>query len=495
MPQYIYSKAGADAAFVPNTEAGRAALAASPELGAAYVDRATAGVVGDEWRLTLAGTQEGGLDGADSTPRITIQSWQSPHGPNVGGFGQGIRLDVMHRFAKNLIVWRVPEDPTLPFDASSNPLQDVLWMGAHYNHYYPENPADTTNVHGHWSIEVPRADGALISRFGLRFINWTTKQIGTDHAMIDTYAADLVIRAYNAIDTTKTGVLRVAAETATFANRDKIVEFANDPAGGLKRWQIKALAGGSDALAFVGWRDDTVASGYSHAIFDRLTGKTAFGRDTVYGNGQFTLEWDAQNAGFVARPKTSPGTNAGFAARMTAATDRALSAALDADSSARLVVFADGKMEWGPGGSSARDVNLYRTSADVLATDDSLRVAGQLRFGASGDATIEYEQTGRVKATKDFTVTENLRIGSGQAGSGVGVIGVGNAATQPSGTPSGGFILWSSGGAPKWKTAGGVVGSLYPVSPIASPTANAASLKVAVDAIIAALVDLGKVTA
>ncbi|MGW1892157.1 glycine-rich domain-containing protein [Streptomyces sp. NPDC002004] len=52
------------------------------------------------------------------------------------------------------------------------------------------------------------------------------------------------------------------------------------------------------------------------------------------------------------------------------------------DSFDRYRRYADGKQEWGSGGS-ARDTNLYRASADTLATDDSLVVGGSVTAGGN----------------------------------------------------------------------------------------------------------------
>ncbi|WP_424891793.1 hypothetical protein [Streptomyces sp. XH2] len=66
------------------------------------------------------------------------------------------------------------------------------------------------------------------------------------------------------------------------------------------------------------------------------------------------------------------------------------------DAVARLVVNADGKIEWGSGAAAA-DTNLYRSGADTLATDDALTVGGYTTlqgaqtngdFASLGDVTI-----------------------------------------------------------------------------------------------------------
>jgi len=46
------------------------------------------------------------------------------------------------------------------------------------------------------------------------------------------------------------------------------------------------------------------------------------------------------------------------------------------DANATFALLGDGTMRWGAGGASAYDVNLYRSAADLLRTDDSLQVGG-----------------------------------------------------------------------------------------------------------------------
>jgi hypothetical protein len=67
-----------------------------------------------------------------------------------------------------------------------------------------------------------------------------------------------------------------------------------------------------------------------------------------------------------------------------AAGDPALGLDVSGDTVYRLAVDSNGKHLWGPGGSTAGDVNLYRTSAGVLKTDQSLTVAGTFTAAISG---------------------------------------------------------------------------------------------------------------
>lgn len=65
-----------------------------------------------------------------------------------------------------------------------------------------------------------------------------------------------------------------------------------------------------------------------------------------------------------------------------AAGSRALSVKAGGEANERWWVDYDGKMQWGPGTAGA-DVNLYRSAADKLKTDDSLEVGGSV--AALGD--------------------------------------------------------------------------------------------------------------
>jgi hypothetical protein len=360
---------GSVAAVDPVASLSAALTTATATLSSATSSFAPiAGSVGPQFQLQIVGTAAGGLDTSDSTPRIRTVSWQSPHGPNVGGYGQTLRLDVMHPYAKNLIVWRMPQTPSLQYNASTNPLTDVVWMGAHYQHYDPANPTDPSPaVHGHWSVEVPKADGSLISRFEIRILNQSTLALGVDHTNTLTYASDFTIRAAG-IDATPCK-LRIAGDPTV----DKIMEFTGDPyQGSTKYWDLRVSSSDS-SFRILRWTADNAS--VTQLVIDRSSGQMASGRNAFHSGSQFALDWNASIHGFTALPSGSPGSNAGFAALMTATTDRGAQYQVSTDSVARLVIFADGKHEWGPGGSTSRDTNLYRKAADQLGTDDTLFMA------------------------------------------------------------------------------------------------------------------------
>lgn len=65
-----------------------------------------------------------------------------------------------------------------------------------------------------------------------------------------------------------------------------------------------------------------------------------------------------------------------------AAGSRALSVKAGGEANERWWIDYDGKMQWGPGTAGA-DVNLYRSAADTLKTDDNLTVVGNLTINGT----------------------------------------------------------------------------------------------------------------
>lgn len=70
------------------------------------------------------------------------------------------------------------------------------------------------------------------------------------------------------------------------------------------------------------------------------------------------------------------------------ASDTTWSSRVTGDTVNRYDVQADGKLQWGPGGSTSPDTNLYRSGTDVLKTDDTFLAAGGLKVG-SGAVEID----------------------------------------------------------------------------------------------------------
>lgn len=84
------------------------------------------------------------------------------------------------------------------------------------------------------------------------------------------------------------------------------------------------------------------------------------------------------------------------------------------DSNAGWSIDGDGKQQWGPGGGTALDTNLYRSAANILATDDSfaLNAAGaglKVKEGANATSGIATLVAGTV-VVNTTKVTANSRI-------------------------------------------------------------------------------------
>lgn len=80
------------------------------------------------------------------------------------------------------------------------------------------------------------------------------------------------------------------------------------------------------------------------------------------------------------------GSTASFAALNSAVGDDLLSGRITGDTVSRYLVNSDGETWWGPGGGTSQDVNLYRSAANTLATDDNFSVGENLIFGGTSAA-------------------------------------------------------------------------------------------------------------
>lgn len=344
--------------------------------------------------LDLLSSAAGGWDTSDSTSRLTVQSYQTN---GVNFFGEGIRLDLMNGQAKNMIAWRLPRNHPTYNDAST--LRSVTWMGAHY---YAQDQADLdnpTDVHGHWSIEVPDSNDQLRTRFEISYTD-QTGAIGVDKTRVQTANADLVV------DSSNDQVLRFTSG----AGQPKLIEFGNNEWGLLPRWKMgqngTAESGSNAGSDFVIQRfSDAGNSTGTPVRITRQFGRVILGGDDGSQSG---LDINRNSVGNALLIKTTANGATGYSHNPADATSRAVSVTIGAESTARFVVFADGKAEWGAG--STRDVNLYRHSTNVLGTDDA--------------------------------------------------VFLGNTSAPP--TPTGGGVLYVEGGALKFKGSSGTVTTIAP---------------------------------
>jgi hypothetical protein len=107
-------------------------------------------------------------------------------------------------------------------------------------------------------------------------------------------------------------------------------------------------------------------------------------------------------------------SSAPLAVMSTTSSANVISSRMTGDTSnSRWYVNADGQTNWGAGGGSAADTNLYRSAANTLTTDDSLSVGINLSVAGSGSVTGNLSVTGglSVGATTWTTYTPTVTNG------------------------------------------------------------------------------------
>lgn len=96
---------------------------------------------------------------------------------------------------------------------------------------------------------------------------------------------------------------------------------------------------------------------------------------------------------YLAAPGGSTGSMRAQLSSGTATGNRFLDLRGPSDANPRYIVDWDGNMQWG-GGTSGADVNLYRSAADTLKTDDKLVVGNGLQLGATAAVAVTASETG-----------------------------------------------------------------------------------------------------
>ncbi|GDY74121.1 hypothetical protein SAV31267_036060 [Streptomyces avermitilis] len=398
--------------------------------------------------LIIGSSYIGGDDdgtGTDSTGRLNLYSYQRA---NVGSFGENIRHFMMRSDAKTMQAFYIPVQTSNKkggYDATTrDPLstgvswKPVVWQGAHYE------ANDHGSVHGHWELEVADATGALQGRLEIPFIDQSklsnavdTTTIGIAWTNIRTNLADFSIRAQNITSGDYAGqntALRIGGNNTV--NKDVLLSISSDMQNSGRRWGFRAntdtesTGNAGTNFQLLRYADD--GSQLGTALFvQRADGQITTGSPAAKG-ARLALVWGTNAVqGFSAQPSSSPGAAAGFDAVMTATTDRAYQANVIGDANRRLVVFADGKTEWGDG-TATRDANLYRSAAGRLKTDTA------------------------------FSVGTNLLINTTSVGAGVGVLGIANATTVPTANPTSGGVLYVEAGALKYRGSSGTVTTIAP---------------------------------
>lgn len=365
--------------------------------------------------------------------RLRIESYQKQEDPgNNNKGGEVIWLDLVDPRAKAMITWRLPVDSSthkiLPLETEPTDAQmrSIVWAGAHY---YAQDQADDeapTDVHGHWSVEVPDAALALRTRFEILFVDPANNKIGIDNTIIRTLGADFIVNVSGG------NAMRVSSLT-----EDKDIAFSvfRDRNQSGRRWVLRTEgdAGGTSASANFRLMRAPSADGntlVTALYMQRSTGRMQLGGGTS-PNGTLHITEENTNVPLVRLEPSVSMTVPLIDLRAQATGDRFLSSRVVGDVLDRLAVLAGGRLEWGDG-TAARDTNLYRSAPDVLCTDDS------------------------------FRANRNLFVNTVSSGSGQGVIGIANATTVPSTNPTAGGALYVEGGALKYRGSSGTVTTIAP---------------------------------
>lgn len=372
---------------------GSLTVSAAGSTGSVPIGGTGALLTGLSLRSSYVGGDDDGASGHfDSTARIVLYSYQRA---NVRGYGETLRHFLMRSDAKAMEAWYGPASlynagTRDPVGSSWRPW---AWTGAHFE------ANDHGSVHGHWEIEVPDSSGALQGRLEVPFVDQSklsntiaSATIGVDYTNIRTNLADLSIRAQNITSgdyVGQTTCLRVGG--GNDKAKDVRLSASSDMQASANRWILRANTDteiGSNAgtnLQIIRCADDGVTLGTALFI-QRADGQMTNGAAGARG-ARLAQVWSASGIhGFSAQPSASPGAGAGFDAQMMATDDRAYQTSVSGEANRRLVVFADGRQEWGAGITS-RDTTLYRSAAGRLKTDGQFQAGTTLGVGTVPSAT------------------------------------------------------------------------------------------------------------
>lgn len=124
--------------------------------------------------------------------------------------------------------------------------------------------------------------------------------------------------------------------------------------------------------------------------------------------------------GFI---RTSSDNDINFTIVRTLATVGFMGAGVTGDTERRLLIYADGKIELGPG-NAARDTNLYRSAANLWRTDDSMIIVGTLGVGIAPAVTQLHTvlSDAVTNAIVNILTMGHLSSGTPAAGFGAGLI-------------------------------------------------------------------------
>lgn len=150
------------------------------------------------------------------------------------------------------------------------------------------------------------------------------------------------------------------------------------------------------------------------------SGDTMTGTLTLNGSPAAQASAGAASGGLVTVTNTaSAPSNATTQLIAAAAGDKLLGLKVSGDTVARLVGDSNGKLSWGPGGTTAADTTLYRSAAGTLKTDTALTVGTTLTAAngvinaASGTGVAVTATSGTGVAVTGSTAGQSLVSATG----------------------------------------------------------------------------------
>lgn len=350
--------------------------------------------------LTLTSTGAGGYDGVnneantgayyDSTSRINLQSYQ----PHFNSYGETIRNYLKDPRAKAMLTyladWDTPHYATSDYTWTSIQAgaKTICWIGAHFLNNDDPNNFEANLQHGHFNIEVPDSAGALRTRLEIKLIDETTGKFGVETTSIRTNKAHFEFQIAS-------GDEKFRLVGSTLRNKD--IEFNQDVRGGNPCFTLRGGAATSGDFEVHRFSGSPRTDQGTPLKIERLTGLITLGNGT---------------SGTVAQIVSTDGSTTSPLYLIQSANSgrRAIQIGVTGDSSNRLNIFADGKMEWGSG-SATRDTNLYRSAADTLRTDDSFSVGGSITVTGTvdgRDVSVDGTKLDGIEAAADVTDTANV---------------------------------------------------------------------------------------
>jgi hypothetical protein len=143
-------------------------------------------------------------------------------------------------------------------------------------------------------------------------------------------------------------------------------------------------------------------------------------------------------------------------------------------------------ISFGPG-TTLTDTTLYRSGVNALQASGSFTAptiygattaSGTLQLSSTTSGTKGQILLGSAAAYDDVSGSLQINSTTLNLGGGAGVIGISNATTAPTTNPTGGGILYASGGLPTWRdTAGNVYNLASSASAVNMPLPDDQNLK------------------